>query len=78
MAMAGFVQSTTGAGFRSSAATAYLNPIENQPQIDILINTRVAKLFPTSNSGTPHFNVVAMQQVSGGVLTIHILRFCGF
>ncbi|THH31584.1 hypothetical protein EUX98_g2622 [Antrodiella citrinella] len=41
----GYMQSTIGGGSRSSGATAYLNPVDTRPNLDVLINTHVTKLI---------------------------------
>lgn len=39
------MQSTIGDGQRSSGATAYLNPVQDRCNLDILINSRATKLI---------------------------------
>ncbi|KAI0077524.1 aryl-alcohol-oxidase from pleurotus Eryingii [Panus rudis PR-1116 ss-1] len=59
----GFMQSTIGGGERSSAATAYLEPVETRSNLDILINTRVTKLVKTGTSKSgPIFKAVEIGQ----------------
>ncbi|CAL1710566.1 unnamed protein product [Somion occarium] len=59
----GFMQSSIGGGERSSAATAYLEPVESRRNLDILINAQVTKLIQsgTSKSG-PIFQVAEIGQ----------------
>ncbi|KAK7689665.1 hypothetical protein QCA50_007460 [Cerrena zonata] len=59
----GFMQSSVGGGERSSAATAYLEPVENRTNLDILINTRATKLVQSGKSGyTPIFQKLEIAQ----------------
>ncbi|KAI0077532.1 aryl-alcohol-oxidase from pleurotus Eryingii [Panus rudis PR-1116 ss-1] len=46
----GFMQSSIGGGERSSAATAYLNPIHARKNLDVLINTQVTRLMQTGHT----------------------------
>ncbi|KAH8079085.1 aryl-alcohol-oxidase from pleurotus Eryingii [Cristinia sonorae] len=62
----GYMQSAIGEGERSSGATAYLNPVFDRSNLDVLINTRVTKLVNSATSGTPHMNIVELAQSSGG------------
>ncbi|KAF8872219.1 aryl-alcohol-oxidase from pleurotus Eryingii [Mucidula mucida] len=41
----GYVQSAVGNGTRSSAATAYLQPVLERPNLDVVILTRVTRVF---------------------------------
>lgn len=62
------MQSAIGKGERSSAATAYLEPVEDRANLDILINTRATKLV---QSGTkqhkPVLQKVEIAQSSSGM-----------
>ncbi|TFK32053.1 hypothetical protein BDQ12DRAFT_744118, partial [Crucibulum laeve] len=40
-----------GKGTRVHAAVAYLEPIQNRPNLDVLISTHVTKLIQTSPKG---------------------------
>ena len=61
------MQSSIGGGQRSDSATAYLHPVENRTNLDILINTQVTRLisYPTINP-VPAFRKVEMAQSSKG------------
>lgn len=61
------MQSSIGGGERSSAATAYLEPVENRTNLDILINTRATKLIQSGQNGsTPILRKVEIAQSSSG------------
>ncbi|KZT25855.1 GMC oxidoreductase [Neolentinus lepideus HHB14362 ss-1] len=47
----GYTQSTIGSGERSSAATAYLEPALERPNLDILIHTTVTNIVQTGIAG---------------------------
>ncbi|KAK7054492.1 hypothetical protein VNI00_003690 [Paramarasmius palmivorus] len=58
----GWGQYSIGGGVRNSAATAYLQPAINRPNLDVLINTRVTKVLSSSpNKGSdPVIDVVQL------------------
>lgn len=61
------MQSAVGGGERSQAATAYLHPVENRTNLDILINTQATKLIRSGTDGnTPAFRQVQIAQASTG------------
>ncbi|KAH8079096.1 aryl-alcohol-oxidase from pleurotus Eryingii [Cristinia sonorae] len=64
----GYMQSTVGEGERSSGATAYLNPVFDRSNLDVLVNTRVTKLINTARppNSTPALNKVELAQSSNG------------
>lgn len=65
--------SSVGGGQRSQAAIAYLEPVENRTNVDILINTRVVKISPTSyRDSHPVFGSVELIQTPGGEFSNHI------
>ncbi|KIY66928.1 GMC oxidoreductase [Cylindrobasidium torrendii FP15055 ss-10] len=58
-----YMQSAIGGGERSSAATAYLYPVIERANLDVLVNTRVAKLVEgSSKSGTLSFTSAVLSQ----------------
>ncbi|CCM03440.1 uncharacterized protein FIBRA_05573 [Fibroporia radiculosa] len=63
----GWSQNSIGTnGQRSSSATAYLEPVYNRSNLDVLIQTQVTKLIPsTSSHGSPSFTAVEMAQSAG-------------
>ncbi|KAI0765174.1 aryl-alcohol oxidase-like protein [Fomes fomentarius] len=64
----GWLQSTIGNGARSSAATAFLAPeYLTRHNLDVLIGTRVTRLFPTAKSkNAPVFLGVELAQSPSG------------
>lgn len=55
----GLVQSSIGAGQRSSSSTAYLEPNLNRPNLDVLVQNTVTRLIQTgTKGGSPAFNKV--------------------
>ncbi|TFK31676.1 aryl-alcohol oxidase-like protein [Crucibulum laeve] len=55
----GYMPSSIGDSLRSSAATAYLAPIKNRGNLDILINTHVTKVVQSgTEAGVPAFRTV--------------------
>lgn len=59
----GYVQSTVGHSRRSSAATAYVEPVLDRANLDVLIQTQVLKLIQTGQSGgQPVFGEVEVAQ----------------
>ncbi|KAJ8517245.1 hypothetical protein ONZ45_g5546 [Pleurotus djamor] len=59
----GVLQASIATSVRSSAATSYLEPVENRKNLDILINTRATKLVPSLPiSGKPSFKTVELTQ----------------
>ncbi|TBU39603.1 FAD/NAD(P)-binding domain-containing protein [Dichomitus squalens] len=55
----GWMQGTYGNGMRSSASTAYIEPVLSRPNLDVLVETTVTKLIQTGEaSGTPLFRGV--------------------
>ena len=62
-----YMQSSIGEGKRSHAASAYLDPIANRTNLDILINTQVTRLFNVASSGsTPDLRTVEYAQSRDG------------
>ncbi|OBZ77604.1 Pyranose dehydrogenase [Grifola frondosa] len=62
----GFAQNSISTfGRRSSSATAYLQPVINRPNLDVLIHTQVTKLI-ASSKGTPSFTQVEIAQSESG------------
>ncbi|OCH92503.1 aryl-alcohol oxidase-like protein [Obba rivulosa] len=50
-------------GRRSSSATAYLEPVLNRSNLDVLIMTQVTKLIPSNTiDGVVHFDAIEMAQ----------------
>ncbi|VDC04862.1 unnamed protein product [Peniophora sp. CBMAI 1063] len=47
-----YIQSTTGGGARSSAASAYLHPALNRDNLHVLLGAQVTKLVEVGTSGT--------------------------
>ncbi len=41
----GYIQNSVGDGTRSSAATSYLQPVIDRPNLDVMISTRVTRVF---------------------------------
>lgn len=63
------MQSAIGGGERSSAATAYLYPVMDRDNLDILVNTRVTKLIQTATTdGKAQIHTVELQQTLSGTL----------
>ncbi|KIJ22613.1 GMC oxidoreductase, partial [Sphaerobolus stellatus SS14] len=64
----GWIQSSIGGGERSSSATAYLQPVLNRPNLDVLINTQATKLIPDPivNRSVPTFRTLEIAQSSAG------------
>ncbi len=72
------MQSTVGEGKRSHAAVAYLDPVTNRTNLDVLINTQVTRLINVATSGTPDLRTVEYAQSRDGahpplLLHIHLL-----
>ena len=62
-----YMQSSIGEGKRSHAASAYLDPIANRTNLDILINTQVTRLINVASSGsTPDLRTVEYAQSRDG------------
>ncbi|KAJ3553827.1 hypothetical protein NM688_g3411 [Phlebia brevispora] len=60
-----YMQSSVGGGQRSHAATAYLHPVDNRTNLDILINTQVTRIIRSGTDGRiPAFREVEMAQSS--------------
>ncbi|KAK7054621.1 hypothetical protein VNI00_003084 [Paramarasmius palmivorus] len=58
---------TTGGGSRNSAATAYLQPAINRPNLDVIVNTYVTRLFSsTSDDGIPVMDTVQLASGTNG------------
>lgn len=58
-----FMQSSVGGGERSTAATAYLHPVDSRKNLDILLNSQVTKILPTNNrGGQPSLRTVQFSQ----------------
>lgn len=47
----GWAQTTTGGGERSSSSTAYLRPILDRPNLDVVINAQVTRLINIGGTG---------------------------
>ncbi len=61
------MQSSVGGGERSSAATAYLYPVIDRDNLDVLVNTRVTKLIETGGKKSkPEIRAVQLQQTNDG------------
>ncbi|KLO19185.1 aryl-alcohol-oxidase from pleurotus Eryingii [Schizopora paradoxa] len=54
----GLAQSTIGGGARSSSSTAYLTPVLNRTNLDVLIQTTVTRLISSGSSENPIFRTV--------------------
>jgi len=56
----GFIQSSSGAGVRSSSSTTYLASAVGRPNLTVLVNATVIKLVQSGNSstGAPSFRTV--------------------
>ncbi|KAF9002564.1 aryl-alcohol oxidase-like protein [Cyathus striatus] len=55
----GWLQSTIGNGTRSSAATSYLGPqFINRPNLDVVLNTLIARVLPSSNGNNPDLRTI--------------------
>ncbi|KAI0045450.1 GMC oxidoreductase [Auriscalpium vulgare] len=69
----GWVQSTSGNGVRSSSATAYLHPILDRPNLDLLVDTQATRVLQTgSRHGIPILRGVELANgVSGPRVTVH-------
>ncbi|KAI0777900.1 aryl-alcohol-oxidase from pleurotus Eryingii [Irpex lacteus] len=61
-----YMQSTVGEGKRSHAAVAYLDPVTNRTNLDVLINTQVTRLINVATSGTPDLRTVEYAQSRDG------------
>ncbi|KAI0083905.1 aryl-alcohol-oxidase from pleurotus Eryingii [Irpex rosettiformis] len=61
-----YMQSSVGEGKRSHAASAYLDPIANRTNLDILINTQATRLINVATSGTPDIRTVEYAQSRDG------------
>ncbi|KAG9224475.1 hypothetical protein CCMSSC00406_0007668 [Pleurotus cornucopiae] len=60
----GFLQASIATDRRSSAATAYLKPVETRSNLDIIIHTQATRLIQTGyRKGTPEFKMV---EISNG------------
>lgn len=61
-----FLPNSVGNGERSSAATAYLEPILKRPNLDVLITTQATKLIPSPKTanGLPVISTVEIAQAS--------------
>ncbi|KAL0064294.1 hypothetical protein AAF712_008738 [Marasmius tenuissimus] len=66
----GWVQNAIGNGERSSAATAYLTPALERPNLDVVINSRATKVFASQPSldGEPVIDTVQIAQSENGPL----------
>ncbi|KDR81170.1 hypothetical protein GALMADRAFT_91825 [Galerina marginata CBS 339.88] len=65
----GWLQSTTGNGERSSAATAYLTPlVVARPNLEIVLNTQVTRVLPVG-SGSNGLSFLKIELSSGPGLT---------
>ncbi|KAL0067975.1 hypothetical protein AAF712_004878 [Marasmius tenuissimus] len=66
--MIAFVQNAIGNGGRSSAATAYLVPALERPNLDVVINFRATKIFASRPSldGEPVIDTVQVAQSESG------------
>lgn len=64
----GFVQNSIGFSKRSSAATAYLVPVLNRTNLDVVIHTRVTKLYSSTKTtvGLPVIDTVEVAQSATG------------
>ena len=61
----GSVQSSIGQGKRSSSATAYLDPVVNRTNLDILLNTLATKVQPSNpNASSLNMNIVEIANTS--------------
>ncbi|KAJ6617535.1 aryl-alcohol-oxidase from pleurotus Eryingii [Mycena sp. CBHHK59/15] len=67
----GWLQSNAGGGQRSSSATAYLHPVLDRPNLDVLINTQVTRLLDVRNgrSDVPDLRVVEFADIATRKLT---------
>ncbi|KAK7054489.1 hypothetical protein VNI00_003687 [Paramarasmius palmivorus] len=74
----GWGQYAIGGGIRNSAATGYLHPVIDRPNLDVVINTRAVKIMSSSQSAKdrvmdvvqlasekngPRFNVTATNEI---------------
>ncbi|EPQ59001.1 alcohol oxidase [Gloeophyllum trabeum ATCC 11539] len=65
----GFLQASIGGGKRSSSASAYLEPVLNRSNLDVLLQTTVTKVIQTGKTGDiPIFRGVQFAQSSSGPL----------
>ncbi|KAL0570570.1 hypothetical protein V5O48_011389 [Marasmius crinis-equi] len=63
----GHIQSSVGHGERSSAATAYLVPAINRPNLDVVINSRALKLYASQTiDGVPQIDTLEVAQSADG------------
>ncbi|KAF8918132.1 aryl-alcohol oxidase [Mucidula mucida] len=63
-----YMQSSVGGGERSSAATAYLYPVIDRDNLDVLVNTRVTKLIETGGKKSkPEIRAVQLQQTNDDI-----------
>lgn len=71
----GYLQSSVGQGRRSSSAVAYLDPLVSsgsRPNLSVLINTVVTKLYHTNSlDGTPEFKTIELGQVNSSQYLVH-------
>lgn len=71
----GFMQSSIGGGQRSHSAVAYLEPVLNRTNLDVLINTQFTRLIQSGGVGkTPEFKIAEIAQ---GPLGKSFLSACG-
>ncbi|EEB96254.1 hypothetical protein MPER_04640, partial [Moniliophthora perniciosa FA553] len=64
----GWTQYNIGGGIRNSAATAYLQPAIQRANLDVLIHTRVTRLYPSYflGEGTPFIDTVELASDANG------------
>lgn len=68
----GWLQSTSGGGTRSSAATAYLAPqFQERANMHIVLNTRVTRILETTEASHAHtLRTVELKSASGMISLI--------
>ena len=65
----GYLQATIGNGERSSGATAYVEPVLERQNLDLLIQTQVIKILQTGEeNGKPVFTKIQAAQGPNGKL----------
>ena len=69
----GFVQNSIGNGERSSAATAYLVPALQRPNLDVIINSRATRVFASKPApGQPVIDTVQIAQGESGTYRLSL------
>ncbi|KAJ6608666.1 aryl-alcohol-oxidase from pleurotus Eryingii [Mycena sp. CBHHK59/15] len=65
-----YCQSSVGQGQRSHAERAYIAPVRNRANLDVVLNTRATKLINTGSSSAPVFKTVQFGTNSSDLRTL--------